>query len=187
MSKSIRTYDELLAYQEQLKQDMKTHRQAIREDIQHLKVEFMPLTNAAGAASKLFIRNKDHSIFVNGAGSLIDFALRKIVLRKSGWLTRLVVPFIAKNISSHFVAGKQYDLLNKLIAMVQGSLFPSDGKPKAAFSSDGVTSHAKTVSQARGVGDHQFGSVHRHDGDGKTDYAGSAMDGSTTRKENSYR
>ena len=118
MNNSIRTYDDLLAYQQQLKELLALQKQVIHYDIKELKDELSPLTNVVRVASKFFTRNKDHSALVNASGSLVDLVLKKVVLPRSGWITRMVVPFLAKNISSHLVADHKEGLLSKVISII---------------------------------------------------------------------
>ncbi|MES1214553.1 MAG: hypothetical protein ABUT20_03465 [Bacteroidota bacterium] len=118
MSKTIRTYDDLLAHQEYLRELFAAQKQVIREDIREIKAEFSPLTNIVRIASKFFTRSKDHSLIVNGASSLVDRALKKIVLPRVGWIGRMVLPFMARNISSHLVAENKDTLFDKLTAVL---------------------------------------------------------------------
>ena len=53
-----------------------------------------------------------------GVNKVLDVLLRKVILSRSGWLTKLTVPFFIKNISSHFLAGHKDELINKLFAWV---------------------------------------------------------------------
>jgi hypothetical protein len=49
---------------------------------------------------------------------VIDLVVKKLILARSGWITKLVVPFLMKNFSSHVVADNKDKWLSKLFAWV---------------------------------------------------------------------
>jgi len=120
MNKTIRTYKELIAYQTELEQLMAVQKQVIRQDVENLKNELRPVTNAIGIASKFFIRNKVHSVFVKTVSSLIELVLKKKVLSRASWPGRLLVPFFTRNILSHLMVAEQreqlFDKLREIIS-----------------------------------------------------------------------
>jgi len=125
MSKTIRTYKELVAYQTELEQLLAVQKQVIRQDVENLKNELRPVTNAIGIASKFFIRNKVSSVFVKTVSSLIELVLKKKILSRASWPGRLLVPFFTRNILSHLmVAEHREQLFEKLREII------SHGKKK---------------------------------------------------------
>ena len=120
MSKTIRTYKELIAYQTELEQLMAVQKQVIRQDVENLKNELRPVTNAIGIASKFFIRNKVSSVFVKTVSSLIELVLKKKILSRASWPGRLLVPFFTRNILSHLMVAEQreqlFDKLREIIS-----------------------------------------------------------------------
>ena len=125
MSKTIRTYKELVAYQTELEQLLAVQKQVIRQDVENLKNELRPVTNAIGIASKFFIRNKVRSVFVKTVSSLIELVLKKKILSRASWPGRLLVPFFTRNILSHLmVAEHREQLFEKLREII------SHGKKK---------------------------------------------------------
>ena len=118
MSKTIRTYKELIAYQTELEQLLAVQKQVIRQDVKDLKNELRPVTNAISLASKFFIRNKVRSVFVSTISSLIELVLKKKILSRFSWPGRLLVPFFTKNIVSHLLVPEQREqMLEKLEAL----------------------------------------------------------------------
>ena len=119
MSKTIRTYKELIAYQTELEELMAVQKQAIRRDVENLKNELRPVTNAIGIASKFFIRNKIRSAFVRTVSSLIELVFKKKILSRASWPGRLLIPFFVKNIVSHLLVPEQREqLFDKLKEVV---------------------------------------------------------------------
>ncbi|MCW3118049.1 MAG: hypothetical protein JWM28_2131 [Chitinophagaceae bacterium] len=118
MSKAIKTYDDLLAYQLQLEELLIAQKQVLHYDIIELKEELGRVANPIRIAAKFFTRNKDHTAIVQGAGLLIDLALKKVALPRAGRISRRMIPFLVKNISSHLVAEHKQDLLNKVVSLI---------------------------------------------------------------------
>jgi len=53
-----------------------------------------------------------------GANTVIDMVVKKLILSRAGWITRLVIPFLVKNYSSHVIADKKSTLLSKLFSWI---------------------------------------------------------------------
>ena len=118
MNRAIRTYEDLVEHKQKLKELLDAQKRLIHYDIEEIKEELRPLTNIVGVASKFFTRNNDHSLLVNGVNSLIDLALKKIVLPGTGWISHMIIPFFAKNISSHLVAENKKGVFDKVASWV---------------------------------------------------------------------
>lgn len=87
--------------------------EAIREDIEWIKSELKPVHIAGKFLSNSFI-NKDNGLINQGVRSVINTLLKSVVLSRSGWITRLIVPFLVKNISSNFILEKKPELFGIL-------------------------------------------------------------------------
>ena len=73
----------------------------VNEDFKALGESLEPVRNAVSVAGKLFTRDESNILLNVGMGTLIDLLIKKLLLSKSGWLTRILVPFFLKNYSSH--------------------------------------------------------------------------------------
>jgi hypothetical protein len=114
MSKQIQTYQDLLEEKEKVERLMKAQKDLVRMDLQLLKGEMRPALRAVKTFGKMFTREKDKSIFGVGTERLVDFVFQRFVLNKAGWLAKLVVPVLVKNVSSHVVAENKHNWLHKL-------------------------------------------------------------------------
>jgi hypothetical protein len=123
MSNKIQTYDDLLKEKEQMEQLLKAQGQLIKRDIAALKEEFRPAAKAVSALGKIATRDHTNPLLDNTANTIIDLVFRKFLLARTGWVTKLVVPFLLKNISSHAIANNKGSIASKLF-----SLLPSFGK-----------------------------------------------------------
>jgi hypothetical protein len=126
MSNTIRSYNELLIEKQKLQSLLAAQRELISYDIQDLKAEFKPAIDAVSLLGKVTTRDSSNPLFNIATNSLVDILLKKIVLSRSGWLSRLAIPFFVKNISSHFIAEHKEEIMNKLYSFIG----PTNGKEK---------------------------------------------------------
>jgi hypothetical protein len=118
MSNIIRSYNELLIEKQKLQSLLAAQRELISYDIQDLKAEFKPALDAVSLLGKVTTRDSSNPLFNIATNSLVDLLLKKIVLSRSGWLSRLAIPFFVKNISSHFIADHKDEIMNKLHSFI---------------------------------------------------------------------
>ena len=123
MTNKINTYKEVLEEEERLKQLLKVQQLQIEADFQGLKEELRPLTNFGITAKKFLTRKGTEAAATFSIKLLIDGLVKNFILSKSGWFTRMIIPFLLKNYASH-IAGKPETLINKL-----RHLFGKNGKP----------------------------------------------------------
>jgi hypothetical protein len=132
MSKPIKTYEDLLKERYRLELLLQAQKELIRLDVVELKQHIHPAVKAISFLGKVFTREKDNLLLAGGINHLIDLLFKKIILSKSGWLIRLVVPFFVKNYSSHFVAEHKNELIKKLFSLFDRK--HSDGQTAADVS-----------------------------------------------------
>ncbi len=118
MTKSIGSYKELLQEKERLELLLSDQKKLLRQDIDEIKQELAPVKNAISTASKFFTRDSSNILLTTASDTLIDMLIKRIVLSKAGWLTRLLVPFLVKNFSSHILADNRDKLLHKLFSWI---------------------------------------------------------------------
>ena len=116
MSNQILSYKDLLAEKEMLQSRLKEQKKALRENVDKMMGTLEPLQSVISLAGKLTARDNSN-IFLNaGVDKLIDLIIKKLLLSKAGWITRLVVPFFLKNYSSHFISENKDTILNMLFS-----------------------------------------------------------------------
>jgi hypothetical protein len=119
MNKPIRTYQDLIHEKQQVELLLKAQHELVRQDMLELKSEFQPLIRTARTVGKAFTREKANSLLSSGAETAIDLLFKKVILGRASWLTRLIVPFFVKNISSHVIAQKKGAILHKVAAWLK--------------------------------------------------------------------
>lgn len=110
----IQKYDDLLEEKRRLEQLLSGQKDQISTHWIDMKKEFVPVNNIIAFFSKLTTRDKSNPLVNMGIDVAGDLLLRKILLAKMGWATRLVVPFLLKNYSSNVFADKGKSFLLKI-------------------------------------------------------------------------
>jgi hypothetical protein len=114
---------------EQLREERIRLRKEIRmleEEMEHdftgIKEYLHPFHLAMNATGKILTR-KDAWLFGPGINFVIDMLVGRMLLRKAGWLSRLTVPFLLKNVTHNYVvdhAGTIIDTLKNLFNKFRG-------------------------------------------------------------------
>lgn len=118
MNKRINSYQDLLDEKERLQSLLIAQKEIIREDIREIKEDLAPVRSAISLAGKFVTRDKHNWVLNAGANTVIDLVVKKLILSRAGWITRLVVPFLVKNYSSHIIANKKGTFLSKLFSLI---------------------------------------------------------------------
>ena len=115
MSQTIKTFADLCEERDRVKSLLIVQKQKIRDDWEELKEEFLPVKNAFGVVGKFTHADKSNPLINAGLKIASDLFLKNFVLAKAGWVTKLAVPFVVKNYSSHLLAEKGGQFFRKSI------------------------------------------------------------------------
>lgn len=115
---SITTYEDLLREKARLEALLQAQKELVRQDIEEIKEELTPVKSAIALVGKFATRDKSNLLLTTATEGVIDLVVKKLILARSGWITKLVVPFLMKNFSSHVVADNKDKWLSKLFAWV---------------------------------------------------------------------
>jgi hypothetical protein len=102
----IKSYDDLVAEKQRLKDLFSEQKQSIRTDLISLKDDLNPVKQIFKKIGIFTSPDKSLGLLNVGLGFGLDMLLRKVLLKKSGWIVRLAAPFVIKNALSNFVAEK---------------------------------------------------------------------------------
>jgi len=94
MSK-ISNYTELLAERHRLEALMRDHKDTIATEVGLIKEKLHPIISLVSFLS-IFQRKPNQNLLQFGADVGVELLLRQKLLAKSNWITRLVLPFLAK-------------------------------------------------------------------------------------------
>src|ERR1044072_7240641 len=116
MIRQINSYKELLEEKARLNALLLTQEQQIKEDWQSLKEELKPAILIGATLKKVFTRSASLTAAQLGINVLTDGFVKKVLLRKAGWLIRLVVPLLIKNYASHIETGGLVSKIKKFFS-----------------------------------------------------------------------
>jgi len=125
----IQTYDDLVKEELALRSSLEAQKHIIQKEISIIKEHLEPLKKAVSFVSKFATRENNSALVSAGIGIAGDLLVKNFILAKSGWLTRLVVPFLIKNYSSHVLNNKP-GIVQNIIQKIKGGL--KTREPKAA-------------------------------------------------------
>jgi hypothetical protein len=125
MSNSIRSYNELIAEKQRMEFLLAAQKELVKYDLQELKAELKPAISAVAMLGKVTTMDSSNPLINGFTNTAIDLVVKKGLLGRAGWVTRLLVPVLLKNYSSHFITRHKDELTQKLF-----SLFSKNGKEK---------------------------------------------------------
>jgi len=100
--KRIETLTELKAERVRLHQKKLFLENEIENNFTALKESFAPLELVTDGAAKMLV-NKNNGISSDLISMVSDFIFKKVVLRNSGFMLRLVLPLIARNTANNLL------------------------------------------------------------------------------------
>jgi len=77
-----------------------------------------PVGHTISVMGKMFSRDKNNPILNLGVQKMIDIFVRKVLLARAGWITKLTVPLLLKNYSSHLIADHKKSWVQKLFSWI---------------------------------------------------------------------
>ena len=107
--------------EELLEELLKAQKELVQLDILQLKAQLRPAQAALQIFSKITTADKHNPLLTQGANTAIDFVLKKVILARAGWITKLLVPLAVKNYSSHFIADHKQDIVQKIFSLFSGN------------------------------------------------------------------
>lgn len=114
MSQTIKTYKDLCEERERLQVQLVAKKQRVKDDWRDLKSELDPVKSAFGLVGKITHPDRSNPLVNAGLKLASDVFLKNFILAKAGWATRLAVPFVVKNFSSHMLVEKGAGIFEKV-------------------------------------------------------------------------
>lgn len=104
MSKKIETYDDLLAEKARLEELAKAQKALVKDDFELVKDGVRPIgrtiSNAYSLIHSLTSRPKTSPLVNLGLDFGVELLVKRMLLANSGWLVRVVVPYLVRNYSA---------------------------------------------------------------------------------------
>ncbi|WP_205511700.1 hypothetical protein [Longitalea arenae] len=103
MTPQINSYKDLLREKARLQAVLIEHELQIKEDWRLIKEDLKPAALVATTARRLFTRRGGMTAAHLAINIFADGLVKKVLLGKSGWIARWLIPFFIKNYASHLV------------------------------------------------------------------------------------
>jgi hypothetical protein len=135
MSKSIKTYEDVLQEEQRLMQALRSQEVLIREDLAGLKESLKPVGKVYNVLHKMATRDHTGPLANFGIDFGIDLLIRRLLLARAGWFTKILVPFVIKNYSSHIISDEQKTKFAQKIQNIFNKIRPKkDNQASAKYS-----------------------------------------------------
>ena len=114
----ITTYDDLLKEKQRLKQKLVLQKADLSYNWHMLQEKLSPVEKVVGVVKNLTTPDTRNPLLNTGMNFTIDMLLRNFYMAKIGWLPKLVVPFVLKNLSSNLVNKKGKSIFKSLKSLI---------------------------------------------------------------------
>ena len=113
----LRTYEDLEAEEKRLNALLYSHKANIEDSFSAVKDGLNPYKQAVETAKRLFSLDKTNPMMRFGVDFGVDVLIRRLLLAKAGWFTKIVVPFFVRNYSSYFLnESKRSRIVQKIVS-----------------------------------------------------------------------
>jgi hypothetical protein len=131
MKTKIETIEDLMAERARLKNQVTISGIKLKNHFNILKEELQPARQVVGYAKNLLVNNGNRKSLVGmGLRFGVNAILKNTVLYRASWLTRLVVPYIANNVVSNYVAKHDTEILEDTVNWVKEKTSNKSKQPK---------------------------------------------------------
>ena len=103
----IKTYADLEAEKLRLTALLRNHEEAIKADVANMREGLQPINNALKVINKMATRDNRVPVMNFGLEMGIDLFIRHVLLSRAGWFAKIVVPYVVKNYTSHFLGDEK--------------------------------------------------------------------------------
>lgn len=126
----IKNYADLEAEKLRLVALLRNHEEAIKADVINVKEGLRPMSNALNVVNKMATRDNRVPVMNFGVEMGIDLLVRRVLLGRAGWFAKIVVPYLVKNYTSHFLGDEKKQLLLGKVRDFFKKLRPKPGPVK---------------------------------------------------------
>jgi hypothetical protein len=133
--RKIKTYEELLQEEQRLLTELKAKELLIRDDLAGVREGLKPIGNVVKTIGKFTTRDKTGAFANFGLDFSVDLLIRRFLLAKAGWFTKILVPYVIKNYSSHIINEQQRAKLMQKISTIFSRLRPRPDTQQAGAAS----------------------------------------------------
>ncbi len=100
---NITTYNDLVFEKKRLRLVLEERKILVQAEFEEIKVKLKPLAHIIEEVEKITSKDRRNPLFNLGVDLGVNLLLKNLFLRNAGFITKLIVPFLAKNYLSHEV------------------------------------------------------------------------------------
>lgn len=115
-TRKIKTYEDLIQEEQRLTAQLRSYKDLIKEDIADLKQGLNPFKRGLDITKNLFTRGDNGPLLNFGVNFGMDVLLRRVLLGRAGWITKVAVPYFVKNYASHLITEDQRKAVGKRVS-----------------------------------------------------------------------
>ena len=119
MNKPLQTYKELIDQKQKLEVLLHAQKELIRADVQELKLQVRPLSGVAAQVKKFTTRDKVSLALAVTSDAIATMLVKKIIVARSGWLGKLVLPHLMRNYSSNFLKEQKDKFFHRIVSILK--------------------------------------------------------------------
>ena len=123
----IKTYEDLEKEKHRLVAILRTQEDLIKDDLAGVREGLRPFSNAVNVINKMATRDNTAPVMNFGLEMGVDLLVRKVLLKRAGWIAKIVVPFLVKNYSSHLIGEEKREALMKKVKSIFRKIRPTEG------------------------------------------------------------
>lgn len=114
----INSLKSLKLERKRLKLQISEYENLLQKDMEWIKGELRPVNTIAKGISKLF-HSKGNDVLKEGIGIGTGMLAKNLLLSKSPWYIKLLLPIIIKNVSSNFIGDRKEFILEAVKKWIQ--------------------------------------------------------------------
>jgi hypothetical protein len=118
--KKIETLKDLQDEKKLVRERLAKLEQDIMDDVESLKHGLESWRTAGNAVKTLFVSKQPGMLGVS-VGAVVETLIKKLLLRKSNFVTRFIISFLLKNVARNLVA-KNSDIIVKKVKKIMGNV-----------------------------------------------------------------
>jgi hypothetical protein len=115
--KTINTLAELKQERQRLYAHKAFLEAEIKSDLDEIRQQLKPLQLVTKGAVKM-LSSKSNSIISNSIGYLTNAVFKNIIMRKSGFFAKLIVPYLAKNVAGNIAEANKPQITHWIEEMI---------------------------------------------------------------------
>lgn len=126
MKVKIENMADLKAERIRLKNRLEVSKSQMRGELNAIKTELNPARQAVGVLGDMFTTPRK-GLLPMGVGFGVDMLVRRGLLARAGWLPRLIVPFLVRNVATKYIQNNRSPLLETALTWVKKSTDKTQG------------------------------------------------------------